>query len=774
MTSIRFSGTWPWWLILLLGIAGALWITRWYWRDSRHLANPLRWLLPTLRASAFFLILFMLAGPTLFHQRIEGQLSRIRVMLDVSPSMAIVDIDQKGRSRLRQVANWLVGEESKTQSKIGWLKELQKHHRVDLLASSTANGDPLIWTSQGLTPPPESDSIAIHGTDSKLGDFLSSALVQNSTDAATRAANQEQSDGVAAVILISDGQSNSGVSLADASQRFSSEKIPVFAIGVGSDSEPTDLGILSVEHSQRVNRQDTLRGTILMKERCTAGTKYQLEIKSLEQVVFSKVMESMDQGPRRIEFEIPAEPLVDQSKKRLLSGIDYASVPIDLSFSINGQIAEVSVGNNSFSSSLWGVDRKNRVLILDHRGGWEMRYIKNAMERDSTWETVVSIGQTAFDKEFFPSSRAKLFDFDLILATRDTVRKFSDEQQNWILDFVGLSGGGLILIDSKRENSETPTESILSPLFPVRSVPSQNANDNQSMRVSPSAASQSAFQLGSSSLPNEQVWAQLPIPKSMRAVSLEPGSEIMVEVVATAKDKPPQPLVVTKLFGQGRVIYFASDETWRWRANVADLYHQRFWNQIATWGMRAPFAVSDAYAALDSGSRIYSIGDSITIRAKLKSDDAQPLENAVVQAVLERDGIRHAAFPLVQELDARGFYRATFGPMPAGTYSVRLEVMGIPTDALTLQTQFIVQPPVDIEMQSLACNTESLRQTATRTGGEFAMLDDADSISEKLKQFRTGKIVESQILLWQSYPWFSIIVGLLAIEWYLRKRAGLI
>ena len=774
MNSIRFSGTWPWWLVLLVGIAGALLIARWYWRDSRHLANPLRWLLPTLRASAFFLILFMLAGPTLFHQRIEGQLSRIRVLLDVSPSMAIVDIDQQGRSRLRQVASWLVGEASNTQSKIGWLQELQKHHRVDLLTSSTADGDPLIWTSQGLAPPPESDAIAIHGTNSKLGDFLSSALVQNRSDATTNATEKENAEGVAAVVMITDGQSNSGISLADASLRFSSEKIPVFAIGVGSDSEPTDLGILNVEHSQRVNRQDTLRGSILIKERCTAGTKYLLEIKSLEQVVFSKVIESMDQGPRRIEFQIPSEPLVDQSKRRLLSGIEYASVPIDLSFSIDGQIAEVSVANNSFSSSLWGVDRKNRVLILDHRGGWEIRYIKNAMERDSTWETVVSIGQTAFDNEFFPSSRTKLFDFDLILATRDTVRKFSDEQQNWISDFVGISGGGLILIDSKREESETPIESILSPLFPVRSIPSQSANDKQSIRVHPSVASQPAFQLGSSTLPNEQVWAQLPAPRSIREVSLEPGAEVMVEVLATAPEKPPQPLVATKLFGQGRVIYFASDETWRWRANVADLYHQRFWNQIATWGMRAPFAVSDAYAALDSGSRIYPTVDNITVRAKLKSDDAQPLDNALAQAILERDGIRYAAFPLVQELDARGFYRATFGPMPEGTYSVRLEVMGIPTDALTLQTQFIVQPLVDVEMQSLACNTESLRQTAARTGGEFSMLEDASSISEKLKQFRTGKIVESQILLWQSYPWFSIIVGLLAIEWYLRKRAGLI
>ena len=771
MTAIRFSGAWPWWLILLVGVVGSLWIARWYWRESRHLSNPMRWLLPTLRGCTFFLILLMLAGPTLFHQHIEGQLSRIRVLLDVSPSMATVDVDQPETSRLKRVVTWLVGEDSKTQPATGWLKELQKHHRVELQASATTSSDSLIWSSQGLAPPPSADSIAIHGTDSAIGDFLASALIPNSRNNLTKEAATE---GITAVVLITDGQSNSGMSLADAALRFRSVEIPIFAIGVGSDSEPSDLGILNAEHSQRVDRQDTLRGTVLVKERCKAGTLYQLQIKSMDQIVFSKVIESIDKGPRRIEFEIPAEPLVDQSKKQLLGGMDYTAVPIDLDFSLEGQVIEVGLENNSFSSSLWGVDRKNRVLILDQRGGWEMRYIKNAMERDTSWETVVSIGKSAFDKEFFPSTRAKLFEFDLIMASFDTVQKFSEEQQTWISDFVSVSGGGLILIDSKRDGGSPIAESVLSPLLPVRLAEAPSESGNQTIRVGPSAINQSAFQLGSNSLPNDQVWAQLPTPKSIRTVKVEPGAEMMVELVSTASDKATQPLVVTKLFGQGRVIYFASDETWRWRANVADLYHQRFWNQIATWGMRAPFAVNDAYASLDSGQRVYSTVDSITVRAMLKTDRAQPLEDAMVQAVLEREGVRHAVFPLVQESDARGFYRATFGPIPEGSYCVRLEVVGIPGDALTLQTQFIVRPPVDIEMQSLACNTDSLRQTAAMTGGEFAMLNDAASISEKLKQFRTGKIIESQTLLWQSTPWFATIVGLLAIEWYLRKRAGLI
>lgn len=781
MTAIRFSGSWPWWLILLTSLAGSFWIARWYWRETRHLGNPMRWLLPTLRAMAFFLILFMLSGPTLYYQRFEGELSRIRILLDVSKSMSTVDDATGSQSRLSRALEWLLGGESKPKSgQGGWLNELKKHHRVEWVTSGNATDQSILWDSQENSPLPKAESVVPNGNQSPLGEFLVGAIRPNAPspskldDLAAHKAVKSHAESLAAVVLISDGQSNGGVSLSDAATRFAIEKVPIFAIGVGSQAEPEDLGILQVEHSQRVYRPDRLRGTVVIKERMKLGTPYRVEIKHLERTVFSKLVQSADQGSRSIEFDIPAEQLVDRSKERLLNGMAFTSLPIDLDFSIECEATEVSLDNNVYASSLWGVERKNRVFLLDRRGGWEMRYIKNALERDVAWESVVSIGRSAFAQEFFPKSRAKLFEFDLILASLDTVREFNREQQTWISDFVSVSGGGLILIDSPRERPASAMESVLSALLPVRSIESSKENEHESMRISPVALNQPAFQISANELPNDQTWSQLPVPKSVRRVALEPGAEAMVEIVGKDPNDEPQTLIATKLFGQGRVIHFATDETWRWRYNVADLYHQRFWTQIATWGMRAPFAVNDAFVSLDSGSRIYSTDDSITVRARLKQDDSKPLENAAVSVLLERDGERHASIPLSAEPDARGFYKTTFGPMPEGIYRVRLEVVGIPNDALTLQTQFVVHPPVDIEMHTLACNAVALRAAVAMTGGEFAMLEEAATISEKLKPFRTGKMVESQTLLWQSYPWFATIVGLLAIEWYLRKRVGLI
>ena len=41
------------------------------------------------------------------------------------------------------------------------------------------------------------------------------------------------------------------------------------------------------------------------------------------------------------------------------------------------------------------------------------------------------------------------------------------------------------------------------------------------------------------------------------------------------------PGLVFRRFGAGRVLYSAFDESWRWRKGVADMHHQRDWNQVA-------------------------------------------------------------------------------------------------------------------------------------------------------------------------------------------------
>jgi hypothetical protein len=779
MTSLQFNPVFPWWMLAIVAVVGTVLLGRWYWRESRYLASPWCWLLPVLRSTAFFLIVLMLAGPALHHRIYEGEMSRLRVLLDLSRSMAISDqaspsidntlvpadaSEQISRTRIEIVTQWLLGDaSSETDTPKGWLERESRDHRIELYSVADVDSGEqtvdsnLLWDSSNEMPDNRKLSLIADGQVSKLGESVASQIAAKP----------------AALILISDGQNNDGMSLAQATEQATAAKVPVYAIGVGPDREPDDLGILRIEHSQRVFRTDVVRGSLEAKESIPRGTPYRVKVEHLEKVVWEKEFESENQGVRRIEFEIPAESLVDAAKSDQNRSSENATLPIDLSFSIETNATEISTENNHGETSLWGIHRQSRILMLDRRGGWEPRYIKNALTRDIAWKVDFSIGQPNLEANVFPKTRNLLFEYDLIVMTVETISILNKEQQNWIRDFVAESGGGLILIDSKNNLTVPSIQDPLLDLMPVRSVTQPKQPTLTKLSIASNATDQVTMQLAADTPSSQALWQSLPAPRSVRECELSPGSEALLESSEEASDTKHL-LAATKLYGQGRIVYMNNDESWRWRYGVADLYHQRFWNQMCNWTMRTPFAVNETFASLDAGLRMITTSDQVTIRANLKLTQNQVPDNPNVQAVLLCNDEPYAVLPMARESDSRGFYRVTTGPFPEGRYRVQLQASGIPQDALAIESDFLVQSQTDLELASLSCNTEALKQIARTTGGQFLALDQAESISDLLQRFQTGKWTETVTLLWQSYPWFATMMTLLALEWILRKRSGLI
>ena len=64
-----------------------------------------------------------------------------------------------------------------------------------------------------------------------------------------------------------------------------------------------------------------------------------------------------------------------------------------------------------------------------------------------------------------------------------------------------------------------------------------------------------------------------------RLSKLKPGADVL----ADADGKEENPLLVTQTYGNGRVIAFAGDSTWRWWMHGFQSAHKRFWRQIVLW-----------------------------------------------------------------------------------------------------------------------------------------------------------------------------------------------
>lgn len=247
------------------------------------------------------------------------------------------------------------------------------------------------------------------------------------------------------------------------------------------------------------------------------------------------------------------------------------------------------------------------------------------------------------------------------------------------------------------------------------------------------------------------------------------------------------PLIATQRFGQGRVVYLASDETWRWRYGVSDLYHQRFWNQLAGWIMRPPFIVRGERIAIDAGARVVRHGESVTIRAKILGDDGLPIGLERVQATVDGNGQTVAVVELQAVENADGFFEGEWtipstGIVPIedsllpieGEYRIQLVPAGLPDESKLLATSMYVIRPPDRELEQLARNESLLRRTAEETGGQYLDIQQSEELVERLRAYSNGKVLGVTLPLWQSFPWFFAILILLASEWWLRKRVGLV
>jgi len=800
---LLFHGDLPLTITVALAAAVAAGVIWFYRRETRGLAQPHAWGLPLLRGAAVFLALLMLAGPVLQHRMVTGNIPRLDIYIDASGSMLATDAAAtlpsdaaeqppatRQRTRLQRASQLVLGSDAQP----SWLEALQSTHDVYLHAL-VGNGSRLIWESRSdlpipvaleldASPPPLtnlSDPIAagVLGTEEAAETQAQQSAAGQNDETPTRGEGPRR-----AVVLLSDGQHNAGPPPQSLAQRLGDATVPLYAIGVGSPEEPQDVAVLGVEAPGSVSAGGRASGAITIKDLAGEGAALRLRILFGDQTVWQQTLTSENQLLRRVPFDFSVAPWVAQVRGRDAAGIERTRVTLPLRAMIDPIADEYDAGNNEHAFRLAANLRQRRLLIVDSRARWETRYLRNLFDRDPTWQvqTVLASrrtnsGSLHVSEGSFPADSQTMASFDAVIWGDVGTEAFSGDELRRLREFAS-QGGAVVFIDGNRDALVGLSGSPLGPLLPVRLDDRPLAAGVRSLAPTASGDQQAALRLISDDQGTEEgeanhnLWNQLPPPTTLRRVNVAPGAEVWLEAT-TSDSETPLPVLVTRLFGGGQIVYLATDQTWRWRYRVADRYHARFWNQLLEAIMQPPFEVRDQYIALATGAPQYTAGEAALIRVRLRDGDGQNVGNAIVEAVLA-DPSGSAQTVLLHSVDAdRGVYEARTGPLSEGQYEVSVRAAGYHSSE-AVKTSLLVVPPPDREAARLALNAELLRSLAEASGGIYASEHDAERVWRAIEPLSDGRIETRRYALAESFPWFFAVVGLLTVEWWLRKQAGLV
>jgi len=657
---------------------------------------------------------------------------------------------------------------------------LMQTHDVQLYALRGSEAEAFGTAVDGAAASALPNALPTAGGDAVDATDLGTPVRQRTEAAATRRIDATKPAPQTAAIVISDGQHNDGESPLRVARALGQRQIVVHTIGVGATEPPHDLSVLTVEAPRSVFHEDRVRGEVLLSDAMPAGKAFDVKIEREGKTLWQRRLTTLGSGRRRVAFDFAIRELVAEALGETEAKMDVGALPMAMRVVIEPIEGETRTDNNEAPLDFRAVTRKRRMLIVDGRPRWETRYLRNVVERDGRWAVnTVLVGPAAEHEELrrgegdgrFPNDEQLLNTYDLVVLGEVSADEFKAEERTWLAEFVGTRGGGMMVIDGRRGRLASWNDTPLAPLLPVRRETEALTAPAEGLRLTDVGARVPQLNLASEAGENAKAWRELRPPRFVAPVVALPGTETLVEAEVGERRVPS---VVLRRYGAGRVLYSGSDETWRWRYEVADRYHERYWKQMAEWIMEQPFAVSDDHVMLDVERMVYRPGESASLRVRLRDAEGKPMTDATASAVLWRDGKRAGTYMLDADQSGGGVYRGMTDPLVGGEYEVTVEVTGLPKSAMQARTRFFVRPGGVGELATLTLDEARLREMADAAGGRYWREEQAAELIGALEPLSESVIIDYETHLWRSYAWFIPMMLLLAGEWVLRRRAGLL
>ena len=744
-------GAGPKWMLVLLIVAAALGLG-WLIRSRLAQAAPVMrgwrvWVIWSLQTLLAALLLVLLWQPAITVAELKPQQNIIALLVDDSRSMAI---SEGGVSREAQAVATLQN---------GVLANLNgsfqtRLYRVDAVPARIENLNNL----QPAAP------------STRLGDSL-------------KQLSEETSDlPIGAVVLLSDGDDNTGGISADAISALRARHIPVHTVGFGRERAEHDVELDDVVLAPRALADSRIAAKITLHQRGYATAKINLTIRDVTtgqaKMVASRIIAL---GP---EGNLQTETLMFDIGGAGARTLQIAAGPLP---------GEENTANNTLTRVVNVGAEPRRILYIEGEPRWEFKFIRQA-EEDDRMVNIASIVRTSENKIYrqgisdpkelacgFPSRAEDLFVYQGLIFGSVEAGYFTPAQQELIHQFVDRRGGGLLLLGGQFALADGGWNATnLTDLFPTtlptqagtfrREADPKNGTTHTTAELAKAGMDSIITRLVDDHAANAAKWKQLPYLMDYEDPGTpKPGAAVLANMITP--EGRTLPLLITENFGRGRTAIMATGGSWRWQMSspLGDTAHDLFWQQLLRW------LVSDTpgHVAASVPAQMLLDNGAITITADVRDQQYNPAPDAKVEAhILGPSGVS-ALVEMTPVPDNPGQFQAAWSAPKSGAYLTEVTAQRsgqeLGRDVLTFQRMDGVVENFHTEQ-----NRDLLERLASQTGGQYWKPADLGKLAGSIPFSEAGITVRETKDLWDLPLVFLVLLLLRFSEWWLRRKWGIV
>lgn len=589
------------------------------------------------------------------------------------------------------------------------------------------------------------------------------------------------------VVIFSDGAHRAVPPFVDpltAARKLADQQIPIYGVGFGASSlsnASLDIGIEDLVIPEMVFEKSRVPVKAKLRASGASGRKVRVRV-----LVEDRAQKRLDESG-----ELKPAPVGPQTKPVQEFEIRGNSevIPVELSFeaTVSGEV-KIALQAEPIEQELLTGNNQRETIITVKQGGMNVAYF-DVPRTEQRWLRAVSgadkiqvdfqevrggrfAPQTKIDPSWFQRGR-----YDVYIIGDVRAEIFGTE----LLQLLAqrLEEGAALLMTGGMQNFSVGgyANSPIADWLPVElnaadARPSGKINASTQMmgpqRMVPTerGVRQYVMQLGPTDK-NMALWQALPPLKG--STRLKPLNEL-VDVWAATPDGTP--LLMTSTIQRSRVAAFAGDTTYLWWTvgNEPEL-HQRFWRQLILW-LAKKEADTDQPVWVQVSPRTYAPGSTVSMTFGARGQDGAPLEDIEFRVEVTRPDGQKFPLPAVKgNPDSTAEFDKVTVP---GDYWVRVSAIqdGKPF-AFDAFTRFIVDAR-DLELDYPSADYDFLKQLSSLTGGVLLKPEEVEGLFSRLKEARTDLTRVELTTLWDNWGLLLVFVSLMSLEWFLRKRRGLV